>query len=505
MRLAMPLLVLLLAAAPAFANPKAMRAGDELSVTSHSIEIGGEKLAYTAKVGYLILPDEKGKPRANLFHIAYLRDGLEDPATRPVTFAFNGGPGSSSVWLHMGALGPRRVAMREDGHALPPPYRSIPNEHTWLPFTDLVFIDPVTTGYSRAAEGVNPKQFHGLHEDARSVGDFIRLWLDREHRRGSPIFLVGESYGSTRAAQLAAHLHRGLGIDVSGVVLVSGVLNFQTIGFARGNDLPHWLYLPTYAATAWYHEKVDPERKVGLEETMRRAEAYARGDYLLALAKGDDLTDGERFDAVARFAELTGLSRDFVEACDLRVAPHEFQKELLRHEGASTGRYDTRLLGVDRRRAGSGPDHDPSMETIRGPFTAALLDDFRRRLGYENDLVYEVLTGKVHPWPMGHAYDRHRYADVSGTLGDTMRQLPHLRVLAACGVYDLATPYYGMHYTLAHMGLGVEREHRVTFATYEAGHMMYIHLPSLRKLTADAAAFYRGGPEEGAEPGEPGR
>lgn len=458
------------------------------SVTRHEVVIGGETIRYTARAGSMTLPDYEGKPKADVFYVAYTRDDADDPASRPITFAFNGGPGSSSVWLHLGALGPRRVLMDDEGNPLPPPYRLVPNEHAWLDLTDLVFIDPVGTGYSRAVEGESAKQFHGLDEDIRWMGDFIRLWTTQNRRWASPKFLAGESYGTTRAAGLAGYLQDTHGMYLNGIVLISPVLNFQTIRFDTGNDTPYWLYLPTYTATAWHHGRLPSDLQADLGAALAESERFASNDYLVALARGDQLTREERDAVIVELARLTGLSEAFIEQSNLRIRIGEFCKELLRDEGRTVGRLDSRFKGIDRRGTGDGFDYDPSYAAIQGPYTATLNDYVRRELGYENDHPYEILTGRVHPWSYGSA--ENRYADVADTLRAAMTKNPDLRVLVASGYYDLATPYFAADYTVAHLGLDPTLRGHIAQTYYRSGHMMYIRLEDLATLKADVADFY---------------
>ena len=460
---------------------------DDVSVTRHAMTVGGRELRYEARAGTLLLKDDDQQPKAKVFFVAYtLVDGGAD---RPLTFAFNGGPGSSSVWLHLGALGPQRVVMGDAEGAPPaPPYRLTENEHTWLPFTDLVFVDPVSTGYSRAVEGESAKQFHGLDEDVRWVAEFIRLWTTRHQRWSSPKFLAGESYGTTRAAGLARHLQDRHGMDLNGLVLISPVLDFSTLRFHDGNDLPYWLFLPTYTATAHHHGQLAPELQADLAKTLAEVEAWARSDYLVALAKGADLTAAE-YDAVAaKLARYTGLSVEFVKDCDLRIGIWRFTKELLRDEGRTVGRLDSRYLGTDRDDASDGYEYDPSYAAIQGPYTACLNDYMRRVLKYEADQPYEILTGKVHPWSYDSA--KNRYVNVAEGLRQAMSKNRHLKVFAASGYCDLATPHFAMDYTVDHLGLAPSLRGNVTQAYYQAGHMMYLSLEDLAKLTRDVGAFY---------------
>jgi len=456
------------------------------SVTHHSISIDGVEIEYTARAGTLELKEESGKEKAHVFFVAYTRDGETDLAKRPITFSFNGGPGSSSVWLHLGALGPRRVRLSEDGWPPPPPYELVDNEGSWLDLTDLVFIDPVTTGYSRPAEGESAEQFHGVAEDVEAVGEFIRLYTTRYRRWASPKYLAGESYGTTRAAGLAGHLQERHGMYLNGIVLVSAILNFQTARFDRGNDLPYVLYLPSYTATAWYHKRLAPELLGDLRATLDEAEMFARGEYASALLKGDDLGAEERERLVAKLGRYTGLSLDFIERSNLRVEIGRFAKELLRDQRRTVGRLDSRFQGIDLDAAGQSYEYDPSYAAILGPFTGALNHYVRVELGYESDLPYEILTGRVHPWKFGQS---NRYLNVGETLRQAMTRNPALRVFVACGYYDLATPYFAAEYTFDHLGLDPTLGGHVTLAHYESGHMMYIHHGSLARLKQDVAGF----------------
>jgi carboxypeptidase C (cathepsin A) len=465
-------------------------AEDDVSITEHTLTLNGEELHYEVRAGTLLLKDDAQQPKAKVFYVAYRLHGVSDTARRPLTFSFNGGPGSSSVWLHLGALGPKRVVMGDPEGASPrPPYRLTDNEHTWLPFTDLVFVDPVSTGYSRAVEGESPKQFHGLDEDVRWVGEFIRLWTTQQERWSSPKFLAGESYGTTRAAGLARHLQDRHGMDLNGLVLISPVLDFSTLRFNDGNDLPYWLFLPTYTATAHYHGQLAPELQADLGKALAEVEDWARSDYLLALAQGADLP-AEDYEAVAtRLARYTGLSVDFVKRCDLRITIWQFTKELLRDQDRTVGRLDSRYRGIDRDSAGDSYEFDPSYAAIQGPYTACLNAYVRGPLAYESDLPYEILTGKVHPW--SYASAKNRYVNVAEGLRQAMSKNRHLRVLSASGYYDLATPHFAMDYTVDHLGLDPSLRGNMTQTYYQAGHMMYLRLADLAKLTRDVRAFYR--------------
>ncbi len=456
--------------------------------TSHRVTVGGRAVEYTARAGTIVLREEDGTPKAELFYIAYTRDGVTDPGERPLTFSFNGGPGSSSVWLHLGALGPRRVAMDEEGYPLPPPYRLVDNEHSLLDATDLVFIDPVTTGYSRAVPEEDPGQFHGLEEDLQWVGEFIRLYTTRARRWASPKFLIGESYGTTRAAGLARYLEDRHGMYFNGVMLVSSILNFQTARFDVGNDLPYVLFLPTYAATARFHGRLAPElRERPLEDFLREVERFAATDYTLALMAGDEFAAEEEARIAATLARYTGLSEEYIRRTNLRIDIHRFCKELLRDERQTVGRLDSRFKGLDRDAAGEEFEFDPSYAAIQGPYTATLNDYVRRELGFESDLPYEILTDRVRPW--SYAEYQNRYVNVGEHLREAMARNQALRVFVANGYYDLATPYFATLYTFDHLGFDPGYEERVRMGFYEAGHMMYIQKASLERLREDLLGF----------------
>lgn len=467
------------------------------SVTQHSATIDGQTLDYTVTAGTLVLKEEAEeegksegeKPKATIFYVAYTLDDVEDAARRPLTFSFNGGPGSSSVWLHLGLLGPRRVQMADEDGALPrPPFRLVDNEYSLLDKTDLVFIDPVSTGYSRAVPGEKPKEFHDFEKDIESVGEFIRLYTSRAGRWTSPKFLIGESYGTTRAAGLSGFLQERHGMYFNGLMLVSSILNFQTALFNPGNDLPYIFFLPTYAATAHYHGQLEEalQQKL-LHEVLDEVEAFAMGDYTLALMKGAALPADEREEIVQKLARYTGLSTTYIERTDLRVEIMRFTKELLREQGLTVGRLDSRYAGVDRDSAGEKFEFDPSHAAILGPYTATLNDYVRVELQFESDLPYEILTDRVRPW----SYEKfqNRYVDVADTMRKAMNMNPFLQVFVANGYYDLATPYLATEYTFNHLGLPPERQENISMSYYEAGHMMYLHLPSLAQLKSDLAGF----------------
>jgi len=477
-------------APPAAGKPKAKPDSTEAPVvTHHRITVSGKPLAYTVTTGKLPLKNEQGETEAEIFFMAYTLDGVADRAARPLMFSFNGGPGSSSVWLHLGALGPRRVKMRPDGAMPSPPYQLVDNPYTWLDRTDLCFIDPVGTGYSRATKPELGKKFWGLQGDLESVGEFIRLYLTRYQRWASPLFLVGESYGTTRAAGLSGYLVERAGIAFNGILLVSSILNFETADFTRGNELPYTLYLPTYTATAWYHKKLPPDlQSRDLASILDEVRPWATGDYAQALALGDHLPADQRAATLERLARYTGLDRGYLDLANMRVDIQHFCKELLRSERRTVGRLDSRFKGIDESATAETPEFDPSLAAIRPPYTAMFNQYVRAELGYKSDLTYYILGGGIGPWDWGPS-GRAGFPDVSGALRAAFSKNPDMKLFVASGHYDLATPFFATDYTLAHLGLEPAERSRVTTREYEAGHMMYIHEEELARLKRDVTAF----------------
>lgn len=463
---------------------------EKISTTKHTLAVGGRKIAYTATAGNYVLKSEEGDPKATVFFVAYTLDGTQELGKRPITFSFNGGPGAASVWVHLGAFGPKRVEMTEEGWPLPPPGRLVDNEYTLLPESDLVFIDPVSTGYSRPAPGEDPKQFHGLEQDVEWVGEFIRLWLTRNGRWSSPKFLAGESYGTTRAAGLAGFLQQHFGMYLNGIVMISSVLNWQNQEFNAGNDIPYIIHLPSYTATAWYHKKLSPDLQADLRKTLAEAEHFALTDYALALHQGDQLAPAERRRIAEKLARYTGLSQDFVERSDLRILVYRFFKELLRADGKTVGRLDGRFTGFDRDSAGEFPEFDPASEAASVGYIALLNDYLRRELGVESDLPFLALSRQVWPWDFGEE-NRNRYVNVAETLREAMTRNPRLKVLLQSGYYDFATPYFDSVYTMRHLGLPEELRGNIEIEFYEAGHMMYIRRADHKKFYDDVVRFIR--------------
>lgn len=458
---------------------------EEFSETQHQVIINDQPLAYRAVAGTLILKDEKCKPKASMFYISYTKEGIDGFRERPITFCFNGGPGSSSVWLHLGVLGPKRVFLKENGDALPP-YHLVDNEFSLLDVTDLVFIDPVSTGFSRAIPPDDAKHFHGVEEDIKSVAEFIRLYLTRNQRWESPKFIIGESYGTTRAAGLAGYLHDEYFVSINGLALISAVLNFQSIDFSAGNDLSYLLFLPSYTATAWYHKKLSPELQANFFDTIRAVREFVVNDYSLALFKGDLLAQSEKHRIVNQLTRFTGLSPEYIERSNLRIEMLRFAKELLRDQRRTVGRFDSRFRGIDADAVGEQFEYDPSADAIFGAFTSTMNQYMEVDLKWVKDAHYKILAN-VQPWDYGKG---NQYLNVAETLRSVMTKNPYLRVFVGNGYYDLATPFFATEYTFNHLGLDASLMNHVTMKYYEAGHMMYIYRPSLIKLKQDLAGFY---------------
>lgn len=461
---------------------------DELVLREHTTQLEGGALKYTSQAGRIVLRTEAGKPRASVFHVYYRAKSDVPLGKRPITFCFNGGPGSSSVWLHLGAFGPRRIDMGPEGFDLDPPYAVTDNPWSILHLTDLVFIDPVTTGFSRAAEGVDDGDFHGLKEDVESVGEFIRLFLTREQRWASPVYLAGESYGTTRAAKLAQHLQSRHGIYPTGLVLVSAILNFQTARFDVGNDLPFALFLPTYAAISWYHDRVDRERYPTVDSIVADAREFAANEYTLALMRGDDLSPERARDVAAKLSDLTGLDAEYLHSSDLRIHIGRFVKELRRSEQITVGRLDGRYTGSDLDSAGERYEYDPSYAAIQGPYSMSLNQYVRSELGFESDLPYEILTGRVHPW--SYRQSENSYVNVAEDLRRAMSANRSMKVYIANGYYDLATPFFATEYTVNHLNLAPELRAQIQMGYFESGHMMYVRREDAAGLTRGLEGFY---------------
>ncbi|HUO07268.1 MAG TPA: peptidase S10 [Phycisphaerae bacterium] len=502
-------------APPAEKEAKPMM-GTTPSVTTATLTpAGGKQMEYTATTGYMPLNDEQGKLRANVFYVSYFSGAASpetQPATRPgeeknkpffgdshrpITFLFNGGPGAASVWLHLGAVGPRRIDIPADGTAPTAPYKVVENPYSWLPATDLVFVDPVNTGYSRPATQEQAKEFLGVKEDISAMGEFIRLFLTKNERWGSPVFLAGESYGTTRAAALSNYLQERAGVSVSGVVLISTVLNFSTLNPGDNNDLPFALYLPSYSAVAWYHKKLDMAKHADLDALLKESEQFAENEYATALMKGQTLSVEERKSVAAKLSDLTGLSVPYILESRLRISPWRFEKELLRSPGGEgdlvVGRFDGRIAGPPTDAQNDSQEYDPSLSGFLDAYTSAFNVYVRKTLRYDNDIAYEVLSNRVYPWNWKSGTgDENGYLYVGDSLRDAMTHNPHLRLMVCSGHFDLATPFFATDYQIDHLGLAPELRKNITQKYYPGGHMIYHVQQGLEQLSADAKTFIEG-------------
>ena len=461
-----------------------------VSVPRHSGTFGGTRINYRAIAGDTYLKDKDGKPLASITSYSYIKEGPVDPK-RPVTFIWNGGPGSGSLWLHMGAFGPRRVVIpsdaKDDGA---PPYPIVENADSLLDVTDIVFIDPVGTGFSRALGKTDPKDYWGVTKDAKSMADFIRLWLNEHGRWNAPKFIGGESYGTTRSAAVINQLE-GAGftdVSVNGIILISSILDFSAAADSPGNELGYVTNLPSMAATAWFHDKV-VNKPATVEQFVAEAKAFAIGPYASALLKGNALTAPERQAILPQLARYTGVSEAYLARADLRLSPGRFYKELLRDRGQTIGRLDTRYLGKDYDDAGEEPDNDPSFYAIDGAYTAAMNQHAREVLKYSPDLTYSSIGG-VRDWDWqisGGPRGGSGYLNVAPYIGRALRENSGLRVFVGQGYYDFATPFFGAEYSLNRTG--IPNDGRISWHWYHAGHMMYVRDEDLRKLSSDIRAF----------------
>ncbi|MGB3258816.1 MAG: peptidase S10 [Ornithinimicrobium sp.] len=473
---------------------------DDLVTTEHTVQVGGRTLRYTATAGRIVLRQETfdgdtftgPADKAEVFVTSYVLQADDTEAARsgaarrPVTFAFNGGPGSSSVWLHLGLLGPRRVEMGDVAALVPPPGRLVDNVESLLTVSDLVFIDPVSTGYSRAVPGEAAKPFHGVRGDIESVGEVIRLWTTRNGRWLSPKFLAGESYGTLRAAALADHLQTRFGMYLNGLMLISSVLDLGSIGLNEPDEDRGFVsFLPTYAAIAHFHGR--HPGGATLEQVVARARTYCERDYPWALSRGNRLTGSERAEHVRTLSELTGLDPAWVDRADLRIEHQRFFAELLRGDGLVVGRLDARFTGPAADGNAPMPDADPSYDAISGPYAAAFNHHVRDTLGYQSDLHYEQISAAVHPW--SYSDFEGRSVDVTPRLARAMRANPHLLVHVAYGWYDGATPFLAAEEVLHALNIPAAAHDRIEHRYYPAGHMMYVHEPSRRQQSADLADF----------------
>jgi carboxypeptidase C (cathepsin A) len=500
------MLLLLAVSLPAFADdaPKAGadKAADTTlpvpketsSVTHHSVSIDGETVKYTATAGNLVIDDDKGDAIGSFFYVAYTKDGVKSNARRPLTFLFNGGPGSSSIWLHMGSFGPVRVETTDADATPPAPYKLVPNQYSLLDKSDLVFIDAMGTGFSRIVGKGTPKDFYGTDPDIESFGKFIERYVTLNDRWNSPKFLLGESYGTTRAAGLVDWL-QGKGMAFNGVILQSSWLNgfVDFPGPAYSLDLPYELYLPSMAATAWYHDKI-PNKPADLAAFVQQAREFALGGYARALDQGSKLSAADTQAIAEKLHAFTGLPVQYILNAKLRVNPFRFEKELLRGEERTIGRLDARFPGIDHDAAGEYPEYDPSGSAIGPAYTAAFNWYLANDLDYKSDTSYKVENYREvgRDWDNGQRIDGQKYPlmDVEENLREAMTENPHLKVFSANGYFDFATPFFETEYDLDHMGLDPSLMKNISYGYYQSGHMIYLHVPALKAYKADVAKFY---------------
>ena len=465
---------------------------EESSVTDHTIRIGAQTIPYKATASTILLQDDKGDPTALMYSTAYTRSDVKDPGQRPIAFIYNGGPGSASVWLHMGAFGPRRVVTDNASATPPAPYKIVDNAYCLLDKADLVFIDPVGTGFSHAVGKAQDKDFWSVDSDVRSLAQFISTYVSRNDRWNSPKFLIGESYGTFRSVALGNYLQSQDGMSINGIVLMSSVLDLGTISFSPGEDMPYVFYLPTYAATAWYY-KVLKDRPDDLNAFVASAREFAATEYASALMKGSKLGDAEKAEVAKKMASFTGLSEDYLIQADLRVSLPQFQAELQRSRGLTIGRYDARYAGQTYDLLTEYAEFDPSFSAVRGAFTAAFNSYIREELKFGQDKTYKVLPEEPSRlWDWKHNQQPGSFPGAPNVEGDLIREMienPRLQVQVEDGFFDMATPFFATEYTMDHLLLPADLQSRIHLEYYMAGHMIYLHEEDLAKMKSNIAGL----------------
>ncbi|MDX1555100.1 MAG: peptidase S10 [Xanthomonadales bacterium] len=499
----LPLLLVFLFAAPLIADehekqaPEAEKPEPKSSTTRHSVRIDGQTVEYSATAGWLIMENDDGEPIARFGYTAYTRDGA-NPASRPIMFAFNGGPGSSSIWLHMGIPGPQRVVVTDEGYTAPPPSERVDNEYSIIDVTDLVMVDPVGTGYSKPLGEGKGKDFWGVDQDIESVGAFIKKYVTENRRWASPKYILGESYGGVRSAGLVWHMQSQHGMNFNGVVIVSPFLNMGSGVDGADIDMPHVLYLSTLAATAWYHDmiKLDSGNKpADLEAFLAEVDRFAYDEYAPALMKGFTISEQEKNAVASKLAAYTGTEADYWLKADLRVSHTQFLQELKRDERLIAGRIDSRFIGPSVNPLGETMDYDPFFPSVGPAFTAAFLDYMHNELDFGHDEEYTVSGGLFGQWDWDHRPPGGGFvvpwADLRPDLSMALTMNPGLHLLVQQGYYDLATPTLATKHDINHLDIPPEARERITMEYYEAGHMMYLHQPSMEKFRDDLARFVR--------------
>ena len=469
---------------------------EESSVTEHTIRINGQAIAYKATAATMLLTNDSGAPIGSLYYTAYTRTDTRDLSQRPISFIYNGGPGAASMWLHMGAYGPRRIVTTEAAPTPPAPYQIVDNENTLLDATDMVFIDPIGTGFSKPVGKGTGKDFWGVDEDARSITQFIYQYISRNGRWNSPKFLIGESYGTTRSAVLVNRLQQQENMDFNGVVLMSSVLDFETLEFAPGHDISYVLYLPSYAATAAYHHVIPTP--ANLAAFLDEVRTWAMGPYAAALAKGSSLPAADRAAVLRQLSAYTGLSQDYLDRANLRVSLGQFSEELNRSKGMVAGRLDSRFLGPEYDLLSEGMEYDPQSEAISSAYMTAINSYLRDELKFPAGDQRYVGGGAVQPWDWNRLPQGRRGGGggffrgatyVGSDLANALVSNPNLKVEVENGYYDMATPFFATEYTMDHLGVNPTLRSNITLKYYEAGHMMYLHVPDLAKLKANVVGF----------------
>ncbi|MBW4888501.1 hypothetical protein KXQ82_02195 [Mucilaginibacter sp. HMF5004] len=455
----------------------------QLAVTTHQLHIGGQQLSYTATTGYMPLTGADGQTSANIFYVAYQTDSLHS-ADRPITFVFNGGPGSAAIWLHMGSFGPVRVLFKNDkGDAPDASYQYGDNPYSWLGFTDLVFIDPVSTGYSRPEDEVNVKQFYGYDGDIASIGQFIHLYLTQHHRENSPKFLAGESYGTVRAVGLAAYLQDQYQIAFNGITLISPALNYQLIDFHHGNETPYSYYLPSYAVAAQYHQRLNNElQRLSPQQLIAKASSFAQGTYTFFLNQGEAASAELTNKVIDSLHYFTSLPLNYIRQINGRITDRQFCQALLKKDGLTIGGFDSRFTGDNKLKA------DPSETNISRLFTSAFAQYVNNDLKYLNKLPYMATTA-TGDWNYGPDASN-SYLNISETLKNVMAKNPGLKVNVVCGLYDLATPVGSTEYVIRHLGLKPELRNNISMHYYDSGHMVYISNTADAQFSKDGERFY---------------